>query len=132
MLAFVISCLASQASSQSNSWPRSVDLPNDGEAIASHFVGFVQGYAASRGYRVSEISQKELFERLNDRANDLMNNKEAQLDAEAGLMKLVDTMIRLSNDPPGQRLDPSSFTILGERSFFPALSSLCPLWPICS
>lgn len=131
VLTIAIFSFSNQTIAQSTSWPRSSNLPDLNDGVASHFVGFVQGYAASRGYRISEISQLELSRRLSDQAFRLTTSREAQFEAEAALMLLIDTMINISREPPGFRGDPSSFTVLGESSFFPAISRLCPLWPIC-
>lgn len=132
VLSTAVAGLPFQATSQSNSWPRASSLPDIDNEVASHFLGFVQGYAASRGYRISEISQRELYDSLSDEAFRLSVNRDEQFEAEAALMLLVDTMIELSGQQPGFRGDPSSFTVLGESSFFPALSRLCPIWPICN
>lgn len=116
---------------QDNSWPLSPGLIISQEAVASHFLAFAQGYAASRGYRISEVSQRQLFGELLNRAPALASSRDAQIAAEEGLIRFVDAMIAAGGASPGSPFAPDSYGVVGERNFAQALRSLCPIWPVC-
>lgn len=121
--------LSYAVSAQNNSWPYSPSLPSSREAVAGHFMSFAQGYAASRGYRISDVSQRQLFRQLLDRAPELASSRDAQIAAEEGLIRFVDAMIAASGTQPG--FSPRSAVVIGERTFGEALRRLCPIWPVC-
>lgn len=116
---------------QSNSWPLSPDLPGSRQAVAGHFMAFAQGYAASQGYRISSISQNQLFSRLAARAPQLASSRDAQIAAEEGLIRFVDAMIAAEGASGGLPSTPDSYVVIGERNFLAALGRLCPIWPVC-
>lgn len=98
---------------------------------AVYFLALAQGYAGSRGYQISEASQRELLDRLEVYSTELTNDESAQIEAQRQLFIFVSRMIDFSGVPGGDPLQPNEYSMLGETQFFSALEALCPVWPIC-
>ena len=104
----------------------------DGNALpANYFLGYAEGYAASRGYRLSNVSRGDIFQRLLKHADVIRKDPKAQDHTKTALARLIEAMIAASDVRRGDPRVPGTLGRLGEDTLSAAVTSLCPLWPIC-
>jgi hypothetical protein len=104
------------------------------DQIVNRLMREARDYAKSRGYRLGDGADNHFLEGLRRAAQNIQKRKGDALEStlleyRKHLERLIDEMIRQSDIIPGYRIKHPG--IIGEDTFWAALSVLCPLPPFC-
>lgn len=106
---------------------------NSRQAIQANLLGYAEGYASARGYRLGQGAEFD-FSRAMERAAADLNNLPSAVcqrrlfEAHLNTRRYVDAMIDASRTIPGY--SNQSPGVIGEQTFASA-KRLCPIWPFC-